>query len=107
VLLVDDGGYGMLRHDQRSAGDPEHGVDLAGPDWLALAAAYGIPAEVAGGTGEPLRAALARAAADGGPRLVLLRAALYPPRTTSPRWYEDPTSTPDDLDGSVEERGVS
>ena len=88
VLVVDDGGYGMLRFDQRSSGHAEHGVDLQGPDWLALAAAYGIAAEEAGGAGEPLRAALARAAAATGPRLVLLRAALYPPRTTSPRWHE-------------------
>jgi acetolactate synthase-1/2/3 large subunit len=88
VLVVDDGGYGMLRYDQRAAGRAERGVDLAGPDWLALAAAYGIHAEEAAGAGEPLRAALARAAASGGPRLVLLRAALFPPRTTSPRWSD-------------------
>jgi thiamine pyrophosphate-dependent acetolactate synthase large subunit-like protein len=88
VLVVDDGGYGMLRFDQRAFGHPERGFDLAGPDWLALAAAFGIVAEEAAGAGEPLRAALARAAASGGPRLVLLRAALYPPRTTSPRWNE-------------------
>jgi thiamine pyrophosphate-dependent acetolactate synthase large subunit-like protein len=88
VLVVDDGGYGMLRFDQRAFGHPERGVDLAGPDWLALASAYDIVAEEAAGAGEPLRAALARAAAAGGPRLVLLRAALYPPRTTSPRWNE-------------------
>lgn len=88
VLVVDDTGYGMLRFDQRAFGHPERGVDLAGPDWLALAAAFGIVAEEAAGAGAPLRAALARAAAAGGPRLVLLRAALYPPRTTSPRWHE-------------------
>jgi acetolactate synthase-1/2/3 large subunit len=88
VLLVDDGGYGMLRFDQQVFGHPERGVDLAGPDWLALAAAYGVDAEEATGAGEPLRAALARAAASGRPRLVLLRAALFPPRTTSPRWAE-------------------
>jgi len=63
-------------------------VDLRGPDWLALAAAYGVTAEQAAGAGEPLRAALSAAAAAAGPRLILLRAALYPPRTTSPRWHE-------------------
>jgi acetolactate synthase-1/2/3 large subunit len=89
VLVVDDRAYGMLRFDQRRAGDPERGVDLVGPDWLALAGAYGIPAEEATDVGPPLRDALVRAATGGGPRLVLLRAALYPPRTTSPRWHED------------------
>ncbi len=88
VLVVDDAGYGMLRFDQQVRGHPERGVDLVGPDWLALAAAFQIQAEAADAPGEPLRAALARAAASGGPRLVLLKAALHPPRTTSPRWKE-------------------
>ena len=88
VLVVDDGGYGMLRYDQRVAGHAERGVDLAGPDWVALATAYGIGAEVAADTGPGLRAALERAAQAGAPRLVLVRAALHPPRTTSPRWSE-------------------
>jgi acetolactate synthase-1/2/3 large subunit len=85
VLLVDDGGYGMLRYDQQRFGHAERGVDLAGPDWLALAEAYGIPAAAAGSPGR-LHAALASAASADGPNLVLLRGALEPPRTTSPRW---------------------
>jgi acetolactate synthase-1/2/3 large subunit len=88
ALVVDDGGYGMLRFDQQVAGDAERGVDLVGPDWVALGGAYGIVAEVAADTGEGLRAALERAAHAGEPRLVLLRAALHPPRTTSPRWSQ-------------------
>ena len=88
VLVVDDGGYGMLRYDQQVFGHEERGVDLVGPDWLALAAAFGLVAEEAASAGEPLRLALARAAAAAGPRLVLLKARLYPPRTTSPRWGE-------------------
>lgn len=88
VLVVDDGGYGMLRYDQQVFGHEERGVDLLGPDWLAVAAAFGIPAVEVTGAGAPLQAALASAAAAGGPRLVLLRAALFPPRTTSPRWAE-------------------
>lgn len=85
VLVVDDGGYGMLRFDQRNA-TRQQGVDLVGPDWAALGAAFGLPVVTVGSPGEPLRAALAEAAAAGGPRLVVLPAALYPPRTTSPRW---------------------
>ena len=88
VLVVDDGGYGMLRYDQKTLAHAAAGVDRVGPDWLALADAFQIPAELADAPGEPLRAALARAATADGPRLVLLNAALHPPRTTSPRWKD-------------------
>ncbi len=88
VLVVDDGGYGMLRFDQQVFGHAERGVDLVGPDWLALAAAYGIEAEEADSPGDALRSALQRAAGADAPRLVLLRTRLHPPRTTSPRWDE-------------------
>jgi thiamine pyrophosphate-dependent acetolactate synthase large subunit-like protein len=88
VLVVDDGGYGMLRYDQRRSGQAERGVDLAGPDWLALASAYGVAAEAASDAGPALAGALSRAAAATGPRLVVLKAALVPPRTTSPRWAD-------------------
>jgi acetolactate synthase-1/2/3 large subunit len=86
VLLVDDGGYGILRYDQQRAGDAERGVDLAGPDWPALASAFGIrnvqPAL------PQLAAAITEAAITDGPTLVHLRATLTPPRTTSPRWFD-------------------
>jgi acetolactate synthase-1/2/3 large subunit len=91
VLVVDDGGYGMLRYDQRVAGEPERGVDLDGPDWPALAAAYHLDAVEVPGP-ESLGAALAEAYAsvrERGPRLLHLPLALFPPRTTSPRWHED------------------
>ena len=42
VRVVDGGGYGMLRYDQQVMGDPERGVDLRGPDWTALALAFGV-----------------------------------------------------------------
>ncbi|GAA2548008.1 thiamine pyrophosphate-binding protein [Pseudonocardia hydrocarbonoxydans] len=87
VLVVDDGGYGMLRYDQRRAGHPERGVDLVTPDLPALAAAFGLAATAVGSTAE-LRAPLAAAVASGAPHLVRVPAALTPPRTTSPRWAE-------------------
>ena len=89
VLLVDDGGYGMLRFTDGSAPAPRQGLDLVAPDWLVLAGAYGVPAvEVSvNGLAEALAHAAAEAAARPGPRLVLWREALYPPRTTSPRWH--------------------
>jgi thiamine pyrophosphate-dependent acetolactate synthase large subunit-like protein len=93
VLVVDDRGYGMLRHDQVHAGRPERGVDLVGPDWLALAAAFGVAArevrQVGTDGGADLRAALGWAASLAGPSLLHLPGAFYPPRTTSPRWAED------------------
>ena len=84
VLLVDDGGYGMLRFDQTLAGEPHRGVDLGRPDFLALAAAFGIPAARTDLDG--LTDALAEGLAAPGPRLVLLEAALHPPVTVSARW---------------------
>jgi acetolactate synthase-1/2/3 large subunit len=87
VLVVDDGGYGMLRFDQKRAGDPHRGVDLTRPDFVALAASFGIEAVLAGGA-EALSTAVTEALASGGPCLVVTELALTPPRTTSPRWHD-------------------
>lgn len=87
LLVVDDGGYGMLRFDQQVFGHPERGVDLVTPDWDLLARSFGIVfAEV--GNADELRAALAVAAARPGPSLILQRTLFYPPASTSPRWFE-------------------
>jgi acetolactate synthase-1/2/3 large subunit len=88
VLVVDDGGYGMLRYDQDRAGDPHAGVDLTGPDLPALAAAFGLPAVDLGADLDRLPGTLAQAASRPGPSLVRLAARLLPPRTTSPRWHD-------------------
>jgi acetolactate synthase-1/2/3 large subunit len=87
VLIVDDGGYGMLRYDQRRAGDEPFGVDLATPDFVALAQAFGLPAHRVACAGAGLRAALTEAMSATGPNVVVLDAALTPPQTTSPRWH--------------------
>jgi acetolactate synthase-1/2/3 large subunit len=89
VLVVDDGGYGMLRYDQVRAGDPEVGVNLVTPDFRALAASFGLPATDVDAVGPGLRDALAAGVRSGGPHLVRVPARLTPPRTTSPRWHED------------------
>ncbi len=88
VLVVDDGGYGMLRYDQDRAGDPHRGVDLATPDLAALGRAFGLRTVDLGLDVAGLGAALAVAAASGLPALVRLAAAYAPPRTTSPRWND-------------------
>lgn len=93
LVVVDDGGYGMLRFDQKVFGHEERGVDLVTPDWSLLAASFGIPfAEVHDGA--TLRGALAEAAHRDGPSLILQRAAFYPPASTSPRWFEAIPDTP-------------
>lgn len=88
VLVVSDGGYGMLRFDQDRAGDPHRGVDLFTPDLVALGRSFGIGSQRVGGPGDGLGPALRRALGSGEPRLLVWEARLYPPRTTSPRWHE-------------------
>ncbi|SEQ47077.1 acetolactate synthase-1/2/3 large subunit [Lentzea xinjiangensis] len=83
IVLVDDGGYGMLRYDQRIANHAISGVDLTRPDFAKLAESFGIPAVTLDGF-DGLRNALAGAR---GPAVVVVNASLTPPITTSPRWY--------------------
>jgi thiamine pyrophosphate-dependent acetolactate synthase large subunit-like protein len=91
LLVVSDGGYGMLRYDQTVAGDPHRGVDLVEPHWDQLAEAYGLRCMRTDDPGAGLAAALAEARdglAAGEHALVVLEQAFHPPRTTSPRWRE-------------------
>jgi acetolactate synthase-1/2/3 large subunit len=87
IVLVDDGGYGMLRFDQQLAGERPFGVDLVTPDFAALAASFGVPAEHVEGFGAEFEQALLDSIAAGEPRMIVVRATLKPPPTTSPRWY--------------------
>jgi acetolactate synthase I/II/III large subunit len=70
LLVVDDGGYGILREYQRDSFAETTSVDFAGPDFVALAQAYGVRAEST--TPEGLGDALA----GEGPALVHLPARL-------------------------------
>jgi len=58
AVIVDDGGYGMIRYDQDIHGDPREGVDLVSPDFVALAASFGIRADAVDGLGEHFGMAL-------------------------------------------------
>jgi acetolactate synthase-1/2/3 large subunit len=87
AVVVDDGGYGMLRFDQRRAGAEVYGVDLHTPDFVALAQSFGVRAEAVDGLNEPFATALAAHVADPQPTVLVAHAALEPPPTTSPRWY--------------------
>ena len=90
LLVVDDGGYGMLRFDQQVFGHPERGVDLVTPDWELLARSFRMAFAEVADTGQ-LRTALAAAAERPGPTLILQRTLFYPPASTSPRWFESAT----------------
>jgi acetolactate synthase I/II/III large subunit len=74
LLLVDDGGYGILREYQRDAYGETFAVDLEQPDFPELARSFGIPVEST--TPDALGGALARALATGGPAVVHLPARL-------------------------------
>ncbi len=90
LLIVDDGGYGMLRFDQEVFGHPVRGVDLFTPEWHPLGAAFGIITETVTGV-DQVAGALGRALAanrHGQPRIIVWPQRLFPPRTTSPRWSE-------------------
>ena len=87
AVVVDDGGYGMLRFDQELRGDPHLGVDLATPDFEALARSFGVRAESVEGLGEAFEAKLQHHVSLSEPTLLVTRAALRPPPNTSPRWY--------------------
>jgi thiamine pyrophosphate-dependent acetolactate synthase large subunit-like protein len=87
AVIVDDGGYGMIRYDQDLHGDPREGVDLTNPDFVALAASFGIRADSVDGLGEHFGVALKGHVALREPTMLVARAALGPPPNVSPRWY--------------------
>jgi acetolactate synthase-1/2/3 large subunit len=74
LLLVDDGGYGILREYQRDAFGTTTAVELPGKDLVAVAAAYGVPVRSA--VPDDLGEQLAWALAQDGPAVVVLRAML-------------------------------
>ncbi len=74
LLLVDDGGYGILREYQRDAYGETHAVDLVEPDFAALCAACGVPARIT--DAERLEDDLAWALGLDGPAAVIFRGLL-------------------------------
>ncbi|MEV5436025.1 thiamine pyrophosphate-binding protein [Streptomyces sp. NPDC052682] len=73
-LIVDDGGYGILREYMTDAYGEATGVDLTGPDFVALAESFGVPAVRT--TPQTLERDLAQALASPGPSVVVLPARL-------------------------------
>lgn len=87
VVIVNDGGYGMLRHEQEHAGLGRRGVDLRNPDFAGLARSFGVYAEPVNGFGRAFRRLLREFTRADEPNVLVTRAKLAPPLTTSPRWY--------------------
>ncbi len=87
IVLVDDGGYGMLRFDQLHADDQPFGVDLVTPDFEALSKSFGVEARTVEGFGQEFEEELSKALGSDTPRMIVVKARLKPPLTTSPRWY--------------------
>lgn len=74
LLVIDDGGYGVLRRHQRHAYGETYAVDLVQPDFAALAGAFGVPARMS--TPEDLAVDLEWALTVTGPAVVVLPARL-------------------------------
>jgi acetolactate synthase-1/2/3 large subunit len=87
AVIVDDGGYGMLRFDQDLKGDPHEGVDLHTPDFVALARSFGVRADSVEGLGERFEGMLGHHLRLDEPTVLVANAALAPPPNVSPRWY--------------------
>ncbi|MFF7737376.1 thiamine pyrophosphate-dependent enzyme [Streptomyces sp. NPDC007984] len=73
-LIVDDGGYGILREYMNDAFGAATATELTRPDYVALAESFGVPGVRT--TPESLEQDLAKALAAPGPSVVLLPAVL-------------------------------
>ncbi|WP_093800755.1 thiamine pyrophosphate-binding protein [Streptomyces sp. Wb2n-11] len=73
-LIVDDGGYGILREYMIDAFDEATGTELSRPDFVALAESFGVPARRT--TPETLADDLAESLSAPGPSVLVLPALL-------------------------------
>jgi len=87
AVIVDDGGYGMLRYDQDLRGYPHEGVDLTTPNFVTLARSFGVRADDVEGLGEHFEGMLGHHIRLQEPTVLVASASLTPPPNTSPRWY--------------------
>jgi acetolactate synthase-1/2/3 large subunit len=74
LLLVDDGGYGILREYQRDSFEANVAVDLVQPDFEAVASAFGVPVRLT--NGDRIERDLVWALDVDGPAAVILRERL-------------------------------
>ncbi|MFF0185942.1 thiamine pyrophosphate-binding protein [Streptomyces sp. NPDC005244] len=73
-LIVDDGGYGILREYMTDTFGQATATELSRPDYVALAESFGVPGTLTGP--ETLEADLSKALAAPGPSVVVLPAVL-------------------------------
>ena len=73
-LIVDDGGYGILREYMNDAFGEATATELTRPDYVALAESFGVPGVRT--TPETLETDLAKALSEPGPSVVVLPALL-------------------------------
>lgn len=73
-LIVDDGGYGILREYMEGAFGKATHTELARPDFVALAESFGVPARRV--APEDVKAALAEGFAADGPNVVVVETLL-------------------------------
>lgn len=90
LLVFNDGGYGVLRNMQESLGSPRSGVDLLTPDYATLCRSMGL-AHLRIADPGAVAATLEHAVALGGPVVVEVDLAAYPPM---PRPFTPPVHVP-------------
>ena len=76
VIVVDNGGYAEIKQNEADAGIAPVGVDLAQPDWVAVADAFGGRGRRAGGPRE-LAQAVEAAVREGGLQLIHIDQAAF------------------------------
>jgi acetolactate synthase-1/2/3 large subunit len=74
LLLIDDGGYGILREYQREAYGETTAADLVQPDFAAVAEAFGVPVRAC--APEDLGTHLAWALSKNGPAMVVVQGVI-------------------------------
>ena len=79
LLVIDDGGYGILREYQRDVYGNTWGVDLVGPDLESLIDSFGVACRATSAAG--LEQDVTWAISRPGPAALVLRETLRPPAT--------------------------
>ncbi len=90
LVVFNDGGYGVLRNMQESLGNRRSGVDLLTPDYATLCRSMGL-AHLRIAEPGAVTATLEQAVALGGPVVVEVDLAAYPPM---PRPFTPPVHVP-------------
>ena len=83
IVVVDDGGYGMLRY---GTDIPETATELYSLDFTAIAEGFGVKCHAVDGVGVEFRRALQGAVQLREPVVIHVKARLAPPPTTGALW---------------------